>query len=69
MQVATLFRESATLLGASMEAGGVNTGGGGGPDPGGPQVMSPVLTMGMPHEANTAAAAAFNQPGTNKYKM
>lgn len=60
MQVATLFRESATLLGASMEAGGVNQ------ETGGPGAMGPVLGMGGMHEAS---AVAFNQPGTNKYKM
>lgn len=34
MQVATLFRESSTLLGATMEAGGGGGGGGGAPDSG-----------------------------------
>lgn len=58
MQVATLFRESATLLGASMEAGGVNSASQEVPS----SVMSPVLGMGLAHES-------FNHPGTNKFKL
>lgn len=58
MQVATLFRESATLLGASMEAGGGNNGS---QEVAG-AVMSPVLGMGMAHDS-------FSHPGSNKFKL
>lgn len=56
MQVATLFRESATLLGASMEAGGVNSASQEVPS----SVLSPVLGLGLD---------TFNQPNSNKFKL
>lgn len=65
MQVATLFRETATLLGASMETGGVgvndvsgqmNAGPGTGPNLG----PGPGRVLGFDH---------FNHPNSNKFKL
>lgn len=58
MQVATLFRESATLLGASMEAGGVNSASQEVPS----AVMSPVMGLGLGPES-------FSHPANNKFKL
>ena len=58
MQVATLFRESSTLLGATMEAGG--GGGGGAPDSG----VSGLGPGPLPYDS-------YSHPVTfsNKYKL
>lgn len=69
MQVATLFRETATLLGASMETGGVgvndvsgqmNAGPGTGPNLGPGPGPGPGLVLGFDH---------FNHPNSNKFKL
>lgn len=61
MQVATLFRESTSLLGASMEAGGGAAGPGGMP--------APVDPLGPTGPIAPIAYNDYNHPFANKYKL